>query len=182
MGGHHEDAISYLDVKHAIEQEQVTIHTYCLEFFGSHYENYEVVVHNGEGGIIIRSEVLNNVGGYTNKQIREEHNLTKLLLGGCFTFKSSSVMKKYDDRGNCITWDANNGVRWVRTYNNHNDILTHKQYFDDVLDHEYEYTYNSEYQPLSYVHSSGPSWSQTYADSGKPLVWTNNRTGETSLL
>ena len=89
MGGYHDEPLSYEGVLGAMEQNEPEIHTYCLDFFSAQYaDDYEVIVHDGEGCIIVMSEVLANQGNYTMKEIRKSHNLRKMLVAGSLTFKS----------------------------------------------------------------------------------------------
>lgn len=79
-----------------IDKEVPTIYTNCLDFFSfsSLHRGYDVKVVKSNGDYILLSELRNNDNAYTMREIREAHNVYKLLLANAFAFKSSN----YDDQ------------------------------------------------------------------------------------
>lgn len=65
--------------------------TNCLDFFSFDNLKYDVKVLKKDGSYILMSELLDNDGSYTLKQIRIAHNLQKLLKGGTFNFKQTTI-------------------------------------------------------------------------------------------
>lgn len=68
------------------------ITTHCLNFFSFSTldRGYDVKVVTKNGDYILLSDLLNNDGIYTNKIIRNAHNVMNLLLSNGFEFKKSS--------------------------------------------------------------------------------------------
>jgi len=54
--------------------------THCLDFFSFDYGDVRLV--KNDGSYISVQELLKNTGEYTNKQIRKEHNIRKVLGRG----------------------------------------------------------------------------------------------------
>ena len=62
--------------------------TCCTHFFKFGYEQFDVTVVKKDGSYINKLELLDsNSGGYTNKAIRKEHNIEKLLIANHFQWK-----------------------------------------------------------------------------------------------
>lgn len=59
--------------------------TNCLEFFSTDYPNAVIV--RKDGAFIKVIDLLNNVGGHTQKHIRHAHNLHKMLIADSFTWR-----------------------------------------------------------------------------------------------
>lgn len=56
--------------------------TNCLEFFSADNPNARVI--RADGTSISVKDLLDNVGGHTDKQIRKAHSLHRLLVAGKF--------------------------------------------------------------------------------------------------
>lgn len=61
--------------------------TNCLEFFSEHTQASDIIVLSKEYGYISRRELLLNSEIYISKEIRPEHNLTKMLLANSFEWQ-----------------------------------------------------------------------------------------------
>lgn len=57
--------------------------TNCLDFFNMDINVDDIVVLRDDGKVISRK----NIQKYTNKEIRKEHNIHKMLISGAFEFK-----------------------------------------------------------------------------------------------
>jgi hypothetical protein len=87
------DALPYFKVLEAISNKIDVIHTYCTEFFNwdTYFLNgYDVTVYRDDEHTefqpIILSELLDPIKSkkYTDKEIRKEHNVCKMLLSEAF--------------------------------------------------------------------------------------------------
>ena len=82
--------LPYNEVKKAVEAGQEVINTQCLNFFN--FDNlekgYDVKIISDEGYIVLSELLQNNMGEYTTKSIREEHNAMKLYVAGALEYKS----------------------------------------------------------------------------------------------
>lgn len=61
--------------------------TCCLSFFSFDTKADDVIVVKKNKTYISRNELLLNDGKYTEKQIRKEHDIKKMLIAGSFSFK-----------------------------------------------------------------------------------------------
>lgn len=81
--------MSFIGVKHLMKVDCDEIHTTCLNFFSFDIldAGYEVIVRSENNGTIVLSELLTNPQKYgTEKIIRKEHNVYKMLMSGMFNF------------------------------------------------------------------------------------------------
>jgi hypothetical protein len=82
---------SHNKVKEMIKDGVNVINTHCLNFFcfdNFLLRNYEVIIHNGEGGYIKISELLGDAKDYgVDKELRKVHNVYKMFIAGAFKFK-----------------------------------------------------------------------------------------------
>jgi hypothetical protein len=62
--------------------------TCCLDFFTTENLSEDIVVVKKDGSFISRNELLENVGGYTYKEIRKEHNIQNMLKANAFFWKA----------------------------------------------------------------------------------------------
>lgn len=76
--------------------------TCCLDFFTS---DKNAIVLKGNGEWVSTSSLLNNDGLHTEKMIRPQHNLHKMLAAGAFTFAPPSAELKCADYGANINRD-----------------------------------------------------------------------------
>lgn len=83
--------MSYVEVEKAIEENLEIINTCCLSFFHikSLNEGYEVVIHDLNGNTIILSELFKIQGKYTNRKIKEGHNVYKMFIAGEFNWQNN---------------------------------------------------------------------------------------------
>lgn len=82
--------VSYMEVIEKITSEEQYIETHCLNFFNfdmlKHCE--DIVVIKKDNSYISVKDILENKGsGYCHKEIRETHNIYKILISGHFDFK-----------------------------------------------------------------------------------------------
>jgi hypothetical protein len=87
-----QNALSYLQVKEAIDKEQETIYTCCIDFFSTSVfqKGYEVIVYKDDEMMsLIELMLHSNKHNYTDKDIRLAHNLPKMLKANYFTFKKN---------------------------------------------------------------------------------------------
>lgn len=93
MDGEAHNAQPYMVVKTLMECKQEVIRTYCLDFFSfdTLEKGYDVIV-VFRSGYIQLSELLDNTGEYTDKEIRKAHNVHKMLVAGAFKFKPHSLI------------------------------------------------------------------------------------------
>lgn len=84
---------SYYEVLERIKDKEELIYTHCLNFFDFSIldKHYDVKVIKSDDSYILLSELLNNDGSYTNKIIRQAHNVMRLLIAGHFEFKSQWI-------------------------------------------------------------------------------------------
>ena len=75
------DELPYAQALEALERGE-DFATNCLEFFNT--DNLGAFVIREDGKCIFVEDLLNNVGGHTQKHIRKEHNLHKILISGGF--------------------------------------------------------------------------------------------------
>lgn len=75
------DELPYAQALEALERGE-DFATNCLEFFNADNLGAEVIRKDGKH--ISVENLLNNVGGHTQKHIRKEHNLHKILISGGF--------------------------------------------------------------------------------------------------
>lgn len=61
--------------------------TNCLDFFTTDNDAFDVIVVDKKGNSISRNELLNNIGNYTTKEIRPEHNILKMLKANSFNWR-----------------------------------------------------------------------------------------------
>ena len=88
------DALSYEQVLKAIDHEQQSITTYCLDFASFHYlsKGYDIRVFRtddktGNLQMIVLSELLENKRPYSpEKEIRRAHNIPKMIRGQALLF------------------------------------------------------------------------------------------------
>lgn len=81
--------LSYAQVNQAIKRGQKSIVTNCLNFACFDYlkKGYEILVVKCEDNTgIVLSELLENNRPYTDKQIREAHNIQKMIIAGGLEF------------------------------------------------------------------------------------------------
>ena len=80
---------SYSEVLEDIKADKHMIFTNCLNFFSFDYlgKGYDVIVRKLNGQKIVLSELLENTGVYTDKEIRKAHNVYKMLLAGAIRFR-----------------------------------------------------------------------------------------------
>jgi hypothetical protein len=94
----HYDYGGTYDIPYGRAQQYIDEHigftTQCLVFFNFDMifnHGYEdVLVYKNNGSFISAMDLLKNDGYYTDKEIRKEHNIMKMLVAGCFTFKKRS--------------------------------------------------------------------------------------------
>ena len=92
--------VSYMEVIEKITSEEQYIETHCLNFFNfdmlKHCE--DIVVIKKDNSYISVKDLLENKGdGYCYKEIREAHNIYKILMGGLFDFKKI-ILLDYDSQ------------------------------------------------------------------------------------
>lgn len=63
--------------------------TCCLDFFSNDTQVEDVIVVDRAGNWISKSVLLENTGEYTDKEIRHEHNLHKMLVAGAFKWQAT---------------------------------------------------------------------------------------------
>lgn len=78
------DELPYAQAMEALNKGE-SFSTNCLEFFSA--DNPSAVVIKQDGGYIVVRTLLENTGEHTNKHIRKEHNLHKMLVAGLFNWK-----------------------------------------------------------------------------------------------
>jgi len=66
------------------------ITTHCLDFFSTYCQAKDVKIISSEGSIS-RNELMLNTGDYTEKYIREEHNILKIFKAGGLKWKSTNT-------------------------------------------------------------------------------------------
>ena len=71
-------------------QKKDNFFTNCLDFFCNDTNVFDVKILCYNGDYISRNELLLNNGDYTDKEIRKEHNILKMLKAGTFKFKKPS--------------------------------------------------------------------------------------------
>lgn len=79
--------VSYHEVWATMKEssKEVGLQTHCLDFFCFDYLDIcEVIVWRKDGRFISMSQLLLNDGSYTDKEIRKEHNIHKMLKSGAF--------------------------------------------------------------------------------------------------
>ena len=77
------DELPYAQAVEALEKGE-SFSTNCLEFFNA--DNIGAVVIKKDGSCMFVKDLLNNVGGHTQKHIIKEHNLRKMLVAGMFNW------------------------------------------------------------------------------------------------
>jgi len=78
--------ISYLEGK----EKKTDFTTNCLQFFSFDTPD-NVIVRLKDGRYIDRDELLENTGEYTDKKIRKEHDIRKILVANGFSFRSPAT-------------------------------------------------------------------------------------------
>lgn len=63
--------------------------TCCLDFFNNDEITDDVVVMDAKGNQLSRKLLLQNTGEFTDKEIRHEHNLHRLLVAGKFDWQKN---------------------------------------------------------------------------------------------
>ncbi len=87
--------LSFGEVKDKLEEKGFTadIETHCLEFFNVDTKR-PVRVCKEDGSFIDRDELMSNVGfEYTDKEMRQGHNLRKMLVANSFTWQASATKR-----------------------------------------------------------------------------------------
>lgn len=82
---------SILDINYLLDNDNIVLETHCLSFFNFDYLEYldDIIVINKDSMFISVKDMLENKGsGYCNKEIRETHNIYKILISGHFKFKT----------------------------------------------------------------------------------------------
>lgn len=70
--------------------------TCCLDFFSFDTDVSDVVVFTKNGKYVSRNELLQNTGKFTDKEIRKEHNIHKMLVSGSFNLIDVTI-ENYSD-------------------------------------------------------------------------------------
>ena len=85
-----ETCVSYGEVVVHIQKGTPVIFTHVLDFFSfsTLQKGYDVEVLKKDGTYVLLSELLSNDNTYTKREIRNTHNVHKLLLANEFTFKN----------------------------------------------------------------------------------------------
>jgi len=83
--------LSYHECKIARKLE-MSFETCCISMFSFDalflYDYEDVIVKRKDGRYISAKELLENTGGYTDRNIRKAHNLQKMLTAGAFEWMS----------------------------------------------------------------------------------------------
>jgi hypothetical protein len=61
--------------------------TNCLDFFNNDEKVDDVIVVDKQGNILSRKLLMSNKSEYTNRDMREEHNLQKMLKANAFNWR-----------------------------------------------------------------------------------------------
>lgn len=86
---------SYQETKDLIGKREL-IFTHCTAFFNQECPVKDVVIISKEKGAISRSVLLSNKGHYTDKEIREGHNIEKLFRAGSFKWGAKEILNTSD--------------------------------------------------------------------------------------
>ena len=80
---------SYIEVLKKIKDKDSYIVTNCITFFNFNLldKGYDVKVVKKNGEYILLSELLHGDSTYTEREIRKTHNVYKMLIADCFSFK-----------------------------------------------------------------------------------------------
>lgn len=98
--------IDYIDGTESSYEEGVVLQdnftTNCLTFFSNNFTKCDnVVVVDRHGRSIDRNELMSNKGfRYTNKEMREAHNIYKMLVANSFAWKQPVVVTDIPKRVN----------------------------------------------------------------------------------
>jgi hypothetical protein len=89
------ETLAYNQAKEAVRQGVQVINTTCLNFFCFDYffmHNYDVIIHNKDGGKISLMELLDSPLKFgVRKELRRAHNAYKMFISGAVGFKSPPI-------------------------------------------------------------------------------------------
>lgn len=92
--------VSYMEVIEKMSLKEQFIETHCLNFFNFDMlkKCEDIVVIKKDNSYISVKDLLENKGdGYCYKEIREAHNIYKILMSGHFDFKKI-ILLDYDSQ------------------------------------------------------------------------------------